>query len=353
MKNILQIAKSKLMLEHPYFGSIVTNLNIIENNKIASISKKGDVLEINSEYLKMLDIDEVSAILANSALRQQLFHSQRGETKVKSVWSMASDYAINDMLYQNGFKIPPLSNFSSRFDRLYAEEIYKILITEMDIDNSDTKESNQDVATIEDLDYNIFLEQMINKYSKSGELPDGIERFVEIKSSKISWRDILSRFINNFVKIDYRLFPSNKKYLYQGIILPAIRGEELKLAIAIDTSGSIDNSALNSFISEVEAIMQSFSSYKITLIECDHKIRDITEYEPLQSLTPKLIGGGATDFRDVFNYVEEYNFNCLIYFSDAEGIFPNYQPNFETLWVLTKDTTTPFGETIIIDCLTK
>ncbi len=142
MKNILQIAKSKLMLEHPYFGSIVTNLNIIENNKIASISKKGDVLEINSEYLKMLDIDEVSTILANSALRQQLFHSQRGETKVKSVWSMASDYAINDMLYQNGFKIPPLSNFSSRFDRLYAEEIYKILITEMDIDNSDTKESN-------------------------------------------------------------------------------------------------------------------------------------------------------------------------------------------------------------------
>ena len=127
----LEDAKAKLMFEHPFFGMLATKLEITENNDIASYKACGDKLIINSEYLDMLTLSEASTILANSAMHQMLFHKERSSGKVESVWQLASDYAINDLLFKNGFDIPPLSNFHSRFENLYAEEIYKILITQL------------------------------------------------------------------------------------------------------------------------------------------------------------------------------------------------------------------------------
>ncbi|HGZ70343.1 MAG TPA: hypothetical protein ENK74_03010, partial [Nitratifractor sp.] len=60
---------------------------------------------------------------------------------------------------------------------------------------------------------------------------------------------------------------------------------------------------------------------------------------------------GSTDFRPAFEYLETLgeDFKFLIYFSDGEGIYPQTEPNIETLWVLTKETATPFGETIVLN----
>jgi len=349
MQNKLNQAKSKLMLEYPYFGMVATNLTIKENNNISALNFKGDVLEINQEYIEVLDVDEVCTILANASLKQQLLHEERSRGKVKSAWAMASDYAINDILVQNGFKLPPLLNYSSRFDRLSAEEIYQVLVSEMDLDEEEN--SPQEEILIDDLDYELFIEQIINKVLKSGEVPEGIERLIgKLQPPKVSWRELLFKYINNLAKIDYSFNPPNKRYLYQGIALPAIRGEILKIAVAIDTSGSIDEKSLNLFISELEFIMQNFKNYEITLIECDSKIQNIQTLTPQMPIIPKLLGGGGTDFREVFEYVESLpNINLLIYFSDGEGIYPDTTPPFDTLWVLNRDFNTPFGKKIVID----
>ena len=349
MQNKLNRAKSKLMLEHPYFGMVATNLSIKENSNISALNFKGDVLEINPEYIEVLDVDEVCTILANASLKQQLLHEERSHGKVKSAWVMASDYAINDILVQNGFKLPPLLNYSSRFDRLSAEEIYQILVSEMDLNEEQDLQSEE--ILIDNLDYEIFIEQIINKVIKSGEVPEGLERLIgKLQPPKVSWRELLFKYINNLAKIDYSFNPPNKRYLYQGIALPAIRGEMLKIAVAIDTSGSIDEKSLNLFISELEYIMQNFKNYEITLIECDSKIQNVQILTPHMPIIPKLLGGGGTDFREVFEYVESLpNIDLLIYFTDGEGIYPNKIPSFDTLWVLNKDFNTPFGKKIIID----
>jgi hypothetical protein len=43
-------AKSKLMLESPYFGTLVTTLGIEKNNNIASVRPLGDLMEYGVEY---------------------------------------------------------------------------------------------------------------------------------------------------------------------------------------------------------------------------------------------------------------------------------------------------------------
>ena len=84
MQNKLNRAKSKLMLEYPYFGMVATNLSIKENSNISALNFKGDVLEINPDYIEVLDVDEVCTILANASLKQQLLHEERSRGKVKS-----------------------------------------------------------------------------------------------------------------------------------------------------------------------------------------------------------------------------------------------------------------------------
>ena len=343
----LKIAINKLMLEKPFFGSVATKIEFVENNNIVGLNYKGDIVEYNSEYLERLNIEELCTIVATSAMQKALFHESRGTNKVKSVWSTASEYAINSMLLQNGFVMHPLAKFSQEFNGLYAEEIYQILL-------SDYKEPNEQEEKIEikDEDFELFLEQIINKLSKLNELPSGIERILpKYKEAKISWRELLYNYIQNHAKIDYSLFPPNKKHLYRGFALPSINSEILKIAVAIDSSASIDDKLLAKFLSELEEIMQSFLHYEILLIECDYKVQNVARLSPLEPILPQFSGGGATDFRPVFEYLEELNedFKFLIYFSDGEGKFPQNEPNIDTLWVLSKDVNVPFGDKILIE----
>ena len=346
----IEQAKAKLLLEHPFFGSIATNLELKANDNIASVHYSGDSLEFNSEYIDALNIDEISTILASSAMSQALYHTDRGQGKVKSVWQVASEYAINSLLLENGFVMHPMAKFSQEYNGLYTEEIYHLLLNDYEVPNQEEKEPNKH-ASIKDSEYELMLEQIIQKIESQDKLPAGLERLIKsAKPSKISWRELLYRYINAHAKIDYKMFPSNKKHLYRGVALPSINSEELKIAVTIDTSASIEENALNIFLSELEAIIQTFPNYQIELIECDYKIQNRTRLTPLEPIISRVKGGGATDFRAVFEYLEKLNedFKFLIYFSDGEGVFPKYTPNIDTLWVLTKDKNIEFGEKIVL-----
>jgi len=345
-------AKTKLMLENPYFGTLVSHLTFEQNSNIASTSYQNNKFIYNDEYLEVLTIDEITTLLANSAMHQALFHTTRGEGKISSIWSLASDYAINDLLIENGFVLPPLANYSSRFERLYAEEIYTILASELDLSEDEEPKEKQEQQFQEEIlsdeEYQLLLEQLTNKLEKQGELPKGIERFIKSKrEAQISWRDELYRYINSHAKSDYRMFPPSKKHLYR---LPSIYGEELKIVVAIDTSASIDETLLELFLAELYEIMQIFPHYIIELIESDAKIQNITRLTPLEPLETRLKGGGGTDFRPVFEHIENMHedFKFLIYFTDGMGEFPQYEPTIDTLWVMPTSKDIPFGELLSI-----
>lgn len=94
--------------------------------------------------------------------------------------------------------------------------------------------------------------------------------------------------------------------------------------------------------------MQVFTHYVIELIECDSKIQNIQRLTPQERLEPTLKGGGGTDFRPVFDYLENLNedFRFIIYFTDGKGSFPKYEPSIDTLWVMPQREDTPFGEVL-------
>lgn len=357
----LSQAKAKLMLAHPYFATMVGALMLVPHEGIATVSYQGDTLHYNPEYIEAMSSEENMAILAHASMQQALFHDGRGEQRQSRVWRMASEYAINDLLMQNGFTLPPMANYSTRFERLYAEQIYAILLGEREESEHSEEEDasrsaqprQQDKTEIlGDEAYTLLVEQVIAKLSKQGTLPKGLERFIpQAKTAQLAWRELLYRYVNVHARSDYRLFPSNKKHLYRGVALPSVYGETLDIAVAIDTSASVDEGLLRHFLSELGEMMQIFPSYSIELIECDAKIQHIQTLYPTEPLSPMMHGGGGTDFRPVFEYIETAGSACkfLIYFTDGQGTFPEYTPAIDTLWVMPAPIEIPFGERIVIE----
>jgi len=358
LNNKFEKAKSKLMLEHPYFGSIVGTMALEKNDDIESFRSQGKNFEYNDEYIDSLSIEELEFALANSAMHYALGHANRANKREGWLWQLATDYSINAMLLSNKMKTPDRINLDARFEGMYAEEIYAILESEInDKEYQEQEEERRDQEkkelseeTVEYMDEEL-LEQITSKIRKQDELPRELKRvFPELFSETIDWRSELYRYLNQHAKEDYQFFPPNKKYIHQGISLPSLKSERLKIVVAIDTSASIDANLLSLFMAHFQSIMDSFPSFEIDLIECDAAIQGHHTFYPGERITYELQGGGGTDFRPLFDYVDMHvpDTKIVLYFTDGLGKFPEQSPVFDTLWVSTENITVPFGEVLIV-----
>lgn len=130
-----------------------------------------------------------------------------------------------------------------------------------------------------------------------------------------------------------------------------------EFVIAIDTSGSVYGRLVESFLKKTYSILKSEDSFhkriNIHIIQCDSKIQrvdviknqfEIEEY--IRNLS--LRGFGGTDFRPVFNYIDERikegefrNLQGIIYFTDGMGTFPVYRPGYKAAFIFMEDINIP------------
>jgi len=196
------------------------------------------------------------------------------------------------------------------------------------------------------------FEQIFQKFNKQGNLPQDLNMVIpEYFSHQVNWREYLYGYIATYAKSTYRFTPPNMKYLYRGIYLPSLSSDLLKIVICIDTSGSIDEKLLGIFLAEVNTIMQQYPNYEIDLITADAKIQSHKIFLAGEVLEYELSGGGGTDFRVVFEFIEQtidYP-TLLLYFTDGEGTFPQVEPSYDVLWIMPNEKAIPFGEKILLD----
>ena len=185
----------------------------------------------------------------------------------------------------------------------------------------------------------------------------------QVRRRKIPYRAFLRRFVNQREMLrtadefDY-------VYYHYGLSLygniPLIEPLEYReddrirtIAVAIDTSGSVQGAAVQSFIEHTCSILLDEAlvadRMKIHLIQCDDRIREdvlirnrgeLADY--MREMTVQ--GLGQTDFRPVFTHLggliaqgKIKDFQGLLYFTDGQGIFPAKAPSFETAFILSRE----------------
>jgi predicted metal-dependent peptidase len=371
-------AKAKLLVEYPYFGTLASRLEVVQNDDIQAFKSDGKILHYNSDFMQEATLSEVAFIFANGAMHAALAHENRKNNRSGWLWQMATDFAINDMLVQNGLEMPDGAQYRKRFHGMYAEEIYAELKDDMlrdgeleyeaddagDVEQNNAKQESEQQERVpqtkEELAEEILQEKLLAEEalalllteSKRGDIPESMERFFSLDyEGKIDWREELKVALDLYHKDDYALMPPNKKFLHMGVYMPSSQSNHFHLVIAIDSSGSIDETLLSSFLSEVNFLMSMVQNYTIDLLVCDDKIRLHEKFYAGDTLDVKVIGGGGTDFRPVFTFVEQAleDTKLLLYFSDLEGMFPKEEPNYKVVWITPKECEAPFGKVISLE----
>jgi predicted metal-dependent peptidase len=358
-------AKAKLLVEYPLFGTIASKLKLIQNDDIQAFKSDGTTLEYNSDFFSEISLAEMEFVFANGAMHASLAHESRKNGRSGWLWQLSTDYAVNDMLVENGLERPYQAHYSKRFHGLYAEEIYAelkedILRDELeyeadDVNDVQNKEASQEQELLQNQEEELFEEfakAVLEMEEKRGKLPSSIDRFFKIESNgKIDWRDELRVALERFHKDDYTQMPPNKKFLHLGFYLPSSVSQRFKLVVAVDSSGSVDDKLLGEFLSELNFLMNTIPSYEINLLVCDEKIRSYKVFYSGDILRVNVEGGGATDFRPVFEFIdmEIEDTKLLLYFSDLDGTFPNKVPSYDVKWIAPKELEVPFGEVIVLE----
>ena len=379
-EKILTRSKSQLTLKHPYFGMLASRLKHEPSESVRAYASNGVRFLYNPAFMERRSVEEIMFILTNCVMHHVLSHQQRRLNRHGSLWQLATDFAINNLLHKNGVIIPQGANYNEEFKDMYAEEIYEVLKEEhyngIDDAYDDQNETNSDnppqtgenpseesaaFSNIENIDDELdpqtesqwqyassVAQEVANKKSA---MPSGMERLAKkVKANDVDWRFELYNAVNRHMRNNYAFMPPNKKHIYRGFALPSLASDTLSLCVAIDTSGSINDELLGAFMEEFKSIMQNFPSVKIELIIADAKVHAHYTFQGGEKLDFALKGGGGTDYRPVFDYIEaNLPMNTmLLYFTDGDGWFPKYPPNYEVLWALSRKAKVPFGRPLVI-----
>jgi predicted metal-dependent peptidase len=184
----------------------------------------------------------------------------------------------------------------------------------MDGDGSPASEAEKNRQRHE---WSIAAEQAIRSAKACGHEPANIDRpLAESRQSKQDWRTILRDFIAARTPSDYRWNPPNRRYVASGLYLPSVERSGLgTIVIGVDTSGSIGEEEFEQFASEISAISDETEPEAIHVVYCDAAVQASQQFGPSETILLEPMGGGGTDFRPVFEWVEANQIApvCLIY----------------------------------------
>src|SRR5579862_3695110 len=139
----IQKARTALLLDHPFFGSLLYRLKDRECRAVKTMATDGISLLWNPEFVETLTAATLAGTLAHEVMHPVLHHHVRRSGRDPKRWNVACDYAINPLLVDAGLKLPEGVLLDNRFHGMSAEQIYNLLESEASQDSGSENEEGE------------------------------------------------------------------------------------------------------------------------------------------------------------------------------------------------------------------
>lgn len=317
-------------------------------------------------------------------------HNYQYEEKRNNIWDLACDIAVENTimdigLYQTRTKADPereikLKILKERAGGLHAAALYRLFL----IEEPSIRETEDLMRLFKVDEHNLWipeetievdLEQWkkiaerikadLKSFSKGRTDSEALKAALEDATrEKVDFGDFLRRFMVsrenihiNDEEFDYIYYTYGlSTYGNMPLVEPLEYADVRKIkefVIAIDTSASCKGELVTAFLRRTISIMSDannfFNHYAVHILQCDSEVRSdiiVHDKEELEAYINNIDiqGFGSTDFRPVFEYVDDQieageikNLKGLIYFTDGYGVYPDRMPNYDTAFVFVKD----------------
>ena len=205
--------------------------------------------------------------------------------------------------------------------------------------------------------------------AQAGDRPGGMMRRLasDFPVSKTPWPRILRAFLQDAVmpRSTENWSRPGRRMLATGsdVFEPATRPDKgiRRIAVAVDTSGSIDDGILRRFCAEIDAV-QKRAGCEIYLVVADAEVTgEIMVKNDGRSFADKVRdgqiefkGGGGTAFGPAIEKINESGAKVGLYLTDMYGDFGKVAPTMPFLWCsITPEMSAPFGKVIYLDPMDK
>lgn len=380
---ILELIQNELYVDFRYLDVAVSALTLTPNDSLRSTATDGISFFFPPEQI--LRVFRSNPLFLNRAVLHSVFHCIfrhlwiRG-SRDPDLWNLSCDIAVEWIIDSfekksvkralSGIRTNIYNDFRQYKIPITAANIYRYLLPDI-ADNPDRL--NQLMMEFFTDDHRFWPKKPSTSPSaaKAGQSWDKISRRMEqelnlrgddsasgidamktqIKEGKSrrSYKDFLRKFtvLKEELHCDYDEFDLNyysyglRLYKNMPLIEPLESREVTKISefvIVIDTSYSTNGPLVQKFLEETFQIIQERDSFfhksQIRIIQCDNQVHSDTIIKEQRDI-PKLlhnfelIGGGGTDFRPAFSYInklledgEFQNLKGVLYFTDGKGIYP-------------------------------
>lgn len=375
-------AQLRLRMRHPFFATLALFAPMRITELVETAATDGETLFFNPAFLASLSDPALDGLLTHEILHAALLHPTRRGAREPRLWNIACDIVVNAMARAENLELPEGAVEYPPWGELSAEEIYHRLhkgtprqlksLTLFDLlepgagvdgerrpnaggESTDSPLAAGRRAAIE-AHWKAALNQarvVAARQAAKTQGRDPLEGSLEwqaVTDPQLDWRSVLWRYLVR-TPTDYAGF--DRRFVGQGVYLDALEGEQVDVAVCIDTSGSIGADELGLFHAELQGVLSAYPHIRCQLFFCD------TELDGPHELArgvdpPRPTGGGGTDFCPFFRWLDrhppehERSQRLAVYLTDGYGAFPERAPEDETLWIVIGDGLAtkqfPFGE---------
>ena len=360
----------KLLMKEPFYAHFLSGIIRVVTDEIPTAAvgfKSGKIaLYVNENFFlkELKSFNERIAVIKHETLHILFKHLFRMQSKSydNKLFNIAADLVVNQLI--EPWRLPESAVTLSTFSDLNlppdksVEWYYKKLKQQSSDDNTkktisqvseeishsdhskwgENKGASSNIIETE-LDRMIIQAKDRTPIKDYGSIPLGIKKMINViiekRKPQIDWKRALRLFSTSSRKT--RVYYTMKRISKRYGTRPGIKIKRYqRLAVAIDTSGSIKEDDFVIFFSEIHSIWKQGA--EIEVIECDAEVQ--RKYSYMGKLPKFISGGGGTLFDPVFSYLKSNRFekyDGCIYLTDGYAPEARIKPPCSLFWCITKD----------------
>ena len=325
----------------------------------------------NPLYAATKSMPHVRAVLLHEAFHLILQHFARIGERDAMLWNYVGDKKCNQYVKDindsraevdvTGLILPEHDELQMTTEEIYkkyrknAKEIGVGYVGPDSPIAGDESKAKKDQSDVQIQIWNNRIKDLLNK--EAGKLPGALKRELEqFLEPEVPWQEILREYASEAAggMTDFTWRRFNPMWRMYNYYYPGLKGERVNVYLAADTSGSMGRQELAKVYTEANTILEDYG--EVYYIAADAEIQgEPKRLDNISELIEATRGGGGTNFRPVFNHVDEMFYTeeippVLIYMTDGYGPFPERERPYPVIWLMiNSDVEAPFGRTLKVE----